>query len=178
MHKGVTVWFTGLSGAGKSTICHLVEEKLSAAGASIEILDGDEIRKHLCVELGFSQEDRFKNIERTAFVAKLLSRNHVIVLASFITPYAAMRDYLRHELDPFLEVYVKCSLKECIHRDVKGLYRRALDGEITQFTGISDPYEEPEHPDLMIDTENETSEESAAQVISYLRQQGYIDYSV
>ncbi|RCW46447.1 adenylyl-sulfate kinase [Paenibacillus prosopidis] len=174
--QGITVWFTGLSGAGKSTICQLVKDKLSAVRFSVEILDGDEVRKHLCAELGFSQEDRFKNIERAAFIAKLLSRNHIIVLASFITPYKAMRDYLKHELDPFVEVYVKCSLKECIHRDVKGLYRRALDGEVVQFTGISDPYEEPEHPDLMIDTEFETSEKSALKVLAYLRQQGFIHF--
>lgn len=174
MNKGVTVWFTGLSGSGKSTICRLVKEKLSAAGIPAEILDGDEIRKHLCAELGFSREDRFKNIERATYVAKLLSRNQVIVLASFITPYTDMRDYLRSELDPYIEVYVNCSLKECIRRDVKGLYQRALKGEITQFTGISDPYAEPKHPELEIDTEADTPQESAEKVLAYLQKKGFL----
>jgi adenylyl-sulfate kinase len=174
VHKGVTVWFTGLSGSGKSTICRLVKEKLSAAGIPAEILDGDEIRQHLCVELGFSREDRFKNIERAAYVAKLLSRNDVIVLASFITPYTAMREYLRSELDPYMEVYIKCSLKECIRRDVKGLYQRALKGEISQFTGISDSYAVPQHPELEIDTEADTPQESADKVLAYLQRQGFI----
>jgi adenylyl-sulfate kinase len=174
LHKGVTVWFTGLSGSGKSTISRIVQEKLTAAGLPVEILDGDEIRKHLCAELNFSREDRFKNIERAAYIAKLLSRNRVIVLGSFITPYKAMRDILRRELDPFIEVYVKCSLKECIRRDVKGLYQRALAGEITQFTGVTDPYEEPERPDLIIDTENESTEQSAEKVIACLQQLGFI----
>ncbi|KEQ25971.1 adenylylsulfate kinase [Paenibacillus tyrfis] len=175
MSSGATVWLTGLSGAGKTTICRLVEEKLAAAGLPVELLDGDVVRRQLCADLGFSREDRFRNIERVAYVAKLLTRNRVIVLASFISPYRSMRDYVRQEIAPFIEVYVKCSLEECIRRDVKGLYRKAINGEIAHFTGISDPYEEPGQPELVVDTEQETEEASAAKVVEYLIARGYID---
>lgn len=175
MSNGATVWLTGLSGAGKTTICRLVEEKLASAGIPVERLDGDVVRQQLCADLGFSREDRFRNIERVAYVAKLLTRNGVIVLASFISPYRSMRDYVRREIDSFIEVYMKCSLEECIRRDVKGLYRKAINGELAHFTGISDPYEAPEHPDLVVDTERETAEASAAKVVEYLIAGGYID---
>lgn len=175
MSSGATVWLTGLSGAGKTTICRRVEEKLAAAGLPVERLDGDVVRQQLCADLGFSREDRFRNIERVAYVAKLLTRNRVIVLASFISPYRSMRDYARKEIGPFIEVYAKCSLEECIRRDVKGLYRKAINGEIAYFTGISDPYEEPEQPELVVDTEQETEEASAAKVVEYLIARGYIN---
>ncbi|MBD2871513.1 adenylyl-sulfate kinase [Paenibacillus arenilitoris] len=174
MQKGVAVWFTGLSGTGKTTICRLVEAELINYGIRVEVLDGDEVRKRLTADLGFSKEDRQKNIERVAFVAKLLTRNDVIVLASFITPYRHMRDYCRQEISSFIEVFVKCSLAECIRRDVKGLYKKALKGEIHGFTGISDPFEEPENPDIVLDTENEAPDESAAIIIHYLMQHQYI----
>lgn len=174
MGKGATVWLTGLSGAGKTTICRLVERKLSEAGVPTERLDGDEVRSRLCPDLGFSREDRIRNIERVSYVAKLLTRHGVVVLASFISPYRSMRAFLRSEIDPFVEVYVKCPLEECIRRDVKGLYRKALAGSIPAFTGISDPYEEPDHPELVLDTENETAEESAAKTIEYLKERGYV----
>ncbi|GMX66086.1 adenylyl-sulfate kinase [Paenibacillus elgii] len=175
MSSGATVWLTGLSGAGKTTICRRVEEKLAAAGLPVERLDGDVVRQQLCADLGFSREDRFRSIERVAYVARLLTRNRVIVLASFISPYRSMRYYVRKEIDPFIEVYVKCSLEECIRRDVKGLYRKAISGEIAHFTGITDPYEEPEQPDLVVDTEQETEEASAAKVVEYLIARGYIN---
>ncbi|MFD0867546.1 Probable bifunctional SAT/APS kinase [Chlamydia abortus] len=174
MSAGVTVWFTGLSGAGKTTLCGLVKAGLIAAGARVEVLDGDDVRRHLAPDLGFSREDRMKNIERAAFVARLLSRNGVIVLASFITPYQSMRNYLRQELDPYIEVYVRCSLKECIRRDVKGLYRKALRGEVPRFTGISDEYEEPVNPDVTVDTEQCSKEEGARLILDFLRRRSFI----
>ncbi|RCW50870.1 adenylyl-sulfate kinase [Paenibacillus prosopidis] len=174
MQKGVTVWFTGLSGAGKTTISRLVETKLIESGIRVEAFDGDVVRRNLTADLGFSKEDRQKNIERVAFVAKLLTRNDVIVLASFISPYRQMRDYCRQEIGSFIEVFVKCSLAECIRRDVKGLYKKALNGEIPGFTGISDPFEEPDNPDIALDTEIEEPVESAAKIIEYLKQHRYI----
>lgn len=174
MQKGVTVWLTGLSGAGKTTISRLVEDRLKKSGIKVEVLDGDVIRQYLTVDLGFSKEDRQKNIERAAFVAKLLTRNDVIVLASFISPYRQMREFCRHEIGSFIEVFVKCPLKECIRRDVKGLYKKALHAEIGYFTGISDPYEEPENPDIVVETNRETPEESSAKILDYLVQHRYV----
>jgi adenylylsulfate kinase len=174
LQKGVTVWFTGLSGSGKTTISKIVERELKNRQIRHEILDGDVVRQNLTADLGFSKEDRQKNIERVSFVAKLLTRNNVIVLGSFISPYRQMRDYARQEIDSFIEVYVKCSLEECTRRDVKGLYKKALNGEIPKFTGISDPFEEPENPELIINTEHETAELSARKVINYLEQNDYI----
>lgn len=168
MPNGITIWLTGLSGSGKTTICRLAEQQLRSEGRLVERLDGDEIRARLGPELGFSRQDRFRNVERTAYVAKLLTRNGVIVLASLISPCRDMRELVRREVSPFAEVYVKCSLEECIRRDAKGLYQKALNGEIPQFTGISDPYEEPERPDLVIDTERETADESARRLINYI----------
>ncbi|WP_200957471.1 MULTISPECIES: adenylyl-sulfate kinase [unclassified Paenibacillus] len=174
MQKGVTVWFTGLSGAGKTTICRQLENQLQDSDLKLELLDGDEIRRHFSSNVGFSKEDRMTHIQRMAYISKLLTRNGVLVLASFITPYKEMRDYLRTEIGSFLEVYVKCPLDECIQRDVKGLYAKALNGDIKQFTGISDPYEEPESPDLIIETDKETVKESAMRVIAFLKNLGYI----
>jgi adenylylsulfate kinase len=174
LQKGVTLWFTGLSGSGKTTISRLVEKKLKSASINVEPLDGDILRHHITSELGFSKSDRQKNLERAAYIAKILTRNDIIVLASFISPYKSMRDYCKKEVGSFVEIYVKCSIEECIRRDVKGLYKKALNGEIERFTGISDPFEQPEKPDLVLETDKETARESAAKVVSYLRDKGYI----
>jgi adenylylsulfate kinase len=174
LQKGVTLWFTGLSGSGKTTISRLVENELKSTGINVEPLDGDILRKHVTSELGYSKSDRQKNIKLASYVAKILTRNNIIVLASFISPYKSMRDYCQKEIGSFLEIYVKCSIEECIRRDVKGLYKKALNGDIQRFTGISDPFEEPEKPDLILDTDKETAGESASKVVSYLRDKGYI----
>jgi adenylylsulfate kinase len=165
--QGYCLWFTGLSGSGKTTITtHLVRE-LRRRGSKLEVLDGDIVRENLSKGLGFSKEDRDTNIRRIAFVADLLSRNGVGVITAAISPYAEIRDEA-HEMmgDRFLEVYVKASVETCAERDVKGLYEKAFKGEIKEFTGVSDPYEAPENPALVLDTENETPEESAQKVIA------------
>ncbi|MDF2648672.1 MAG: adenylyl-sulfate kinase [Paenibacillus sp.] len=174
MQKGVTVWFTGLSGAGKTTISGLVEAELRQSGKKVEALDGDVVRRNLTADLGFSKEDRFTNIQRVAYVAKLLTRNDIIVLASFISPYQEMRDYCRKEIGSFIEVFVKCPLEECISRDVKGLYKKALKGEISHFTGITDHFEEPMNPDVVVETGVETPQESAAIIMAYLARNHYV----
>jgi adenylyl-sulfate kinase len=167
--EGCTIWFTGLSGAGKSTVAALVEAELRARGERVEVLDGDVVRRNLSKGLGFSREDRDENIRRIAFVADVLSRNGVCVLAAAISPYRATRDEARALMGPrFLEVHVKASVRECLRRDTKGLYAKALRGELEQFTGISDPYEEPLAPDLVLDTERETAEESAVKVLDLI----------
>jgi adenylyl-sulfate kinase len=172
--QGFTLWMTGLSGAGKTTIAKIVEAELKARGLKIERLDGDVVRQSLTRDLGFSKEDRDKNIERVMFVAKLLSRNGVGVIASFISPYRAVRDMVRRETTNFIEVYVQAPLEVCIQRDVKGMYAKALAGEIENFTGISDPYEEPLNPEIVLHTDRETPEESAARLIAYLEEKGFI----
>jgi adenylylsulfate kinase len=166
-HPGFTIWFTGLSGAGKTTISDLVAPALRERGLKVEVLDGDVVRTNLSKGLGFSKEDRDTNIRRIAFVADLLSRNGVGVITAAISPYAEIRDEA-HEMmgDRFLEVYVKASVETCAERDVKGLYEKAFKGEIKEFTGVSDPYEPPENPALVLDTENESPEESAQKVIA------------
>ncbi|MDE2217660.1 MAG: adenylyl-sulfate kinase [Planctomycetota bacterium] len=174
VNKGFTVWFTGLSGAGKTTISHLLEKKLREGGRNVEILDGDVIRTNLCQGLGFSKHDRDVNIQRVAFVCKLLTRNGVAVISAAISPYRAARDKAREEIGNFVEVYVKCPLEVCAERDVKGLYKKALRGEIQGFTGVSDPYEEPLNPELVIETNKETAEESASKVINKLVELGYL----
>src|SRR4051812_38375884 len=166
--EGVVLWFTGLSGAGKSTIGNIVAEKLRQRGHRVEILDGDEIRDNLSKGLGFSREDRDINIRRIGYVAKLLARNGVIVITAAISPYRSVRGEVRAQVEGFIEVYVKTSLKVCIQRDVKGLYKKAIAGEIKQFTGISDPYEEPENPEVAVETDGRSPEESAADVVAYL----------
>ena len=170
-HPGFTIWFTGLSGAGKTTISDLVAPALRERGLKIEVLDGDVVRTNLSKGLGFSKEDRDTNIRRIAFVADLLSRNGVGVITAAISPYAEIRDEA-HEMmgDRFLEVYVKASVETCADRDVKGLYEKAFKGEIKEFTGVSDPYEPPENPALVVDTENETPEESAQKVVALVEE--------
>src|SRR3989454_2456914 len=170
---GFTLWFTGLSGAGKSTLAAAVSAELRGRGVSVEVLDGDEVRQNLSKGLGFSREDRDTNIRRIGYVAKLLTRNGAAVITAAISPFRAIRDEVRQEIGAFIEVYVKASLGECIRRDTKGLYRRALAGEIPQFTGVSDPYEEPLAPDLVIDTEREEITHSASRVIDRPPQLGH-----
>ncbi|MFQ3635494.1 MAG: adenylyl-sulfate kinase [Cyanobacteriota bacterium] len=172
--RGVTVWFTGLSGAGKTTIRMAVEKELRDRGLAVEVLDGDIVRQHLTKGLGFSKEDRDENIRRIGFVAHLLSRNGVIVLVSAISPYRNVRDEMRDRIGNFVEVYVNAPLSVCEERDVKGLYKKARAGEIKQFTGIDDPYEAPLNPEVECRTDQETLEESAAKVLNFLKQQGYL----
>ncbi|MFO7321183.1 MAG: adenylyl-sulfate kinase [Chloroflexota bacterium] len=173
-HPGFVLWFTGLSGAGKTTISQALEAILRERGVRVERLDGDTVRQHLTKDLGFSKADRDTNIERVTFVAKLLSRNNVGVLAAFISPYRYMRDRVRTETTNFIEVYVDAPLETCIRRDVKGMYAQALAGKIENFTGINDPYEPPEKPDIHLRTDRETLEESVAKVLEYLEQRALI----
>ena len=167
--KGYTLWFTGLSGAGKTTISEAIQEELKNRGSRLEILDGDIIRENLSKGLGFSKEDRDTNIRRIAFVADLLSRNGTPVITAAISPYREIRDEARETMgDRFIEVFVKASVEACAERDVKGLYAKAFSGEIKEFTGVSDPYEEPLNPEIVLETENETVEESAQKILDYL----------
>jgi adenylyl-sulfate kinase len=172
--RGFTLWLTGLSGAGKSTLAAAVSKELRDRGIPVEVLDGDEVRQNLSKGLGFSREDRDTNIRRIGYVAKLLARNGIAVITAAISPYRAIRDEVREEIGAFVEVYVKASLDQCIRRDTKGLYRRALAGEIPQFTGVSDPYEEPLSPELVIDTESEQIADSASRVIDRLFELGHL----
>jgi adenylyl-sulfate kinase len=173
--KGFTLWFTGLSGAGKTTISKQVEEQLRSRGSKLEILDGDVVRENLSKGLGFSKEDRDTNIRRIAFVADLLSRNGVPVITAAISPYRELRDEARDLMgDRFIEVFVKASVEVCADRDPKGLYEKAFAGEIKEFTGVSDPYEEPLNPELTLDTENETPEESAGKILALLEERQLI----
>ena len=172
--SGFTLWFTGLSGAGKSTLAAAVSRELRRHGIAVEVLDGDEVRQNLSQGLGFSREDRDTNIRRIGYVARLLTRNGVAVITAAISPYRAVRDEVRREVGAFVEVHVKASLDECIRRDAKGLYRRALAGEIPHFTGVSDPYEEPLRPELVVDTEREDVGDSATRVIEHLVELGYL----
>jgi adenylylsulfate kinase len=167
-HPGLTVWFTGLSSAGKTTLSQAVQERLLAMGYKVESLDGDVVRQHLCKGLGFTKEDRDENIRRIGFVAGLLSRNGVIVLVSAISPYRAARDQLRLDIGAFAEVYVNAPLEVCEQRDVKGLYRKARAGQISRFTGIDDPYEAPLAPEVECRTDRESLAESAEKVLGYI----------
>jgi adenylyl-sulfate kinase len=174
--KGFTVWFTGLSGAGKSTIAEMLYHELKARDMKTEILDGDEVRKNLSKGLGFSKEDRDTNILRIGFVANLLTRNGVATICCPISPYKETRDACREQIGEFVEVYVHATVEEiAAHRDPKGLYKKALAGEITGFTGVDDPYEVSEHPELVIDTESEGPQASLQHVLDTLVARGYID---
>ena len=172
--EGFVVWFTGLSGSGKTTLAKLLEQELQARGLRAERLDGDVVRQSLTADLGFSKADRDKNIQRVTFVAKLLSRNGVGVLAAFISPYRAIRDWARGEVTNFIEVFVDCSLEECMRRDVKGLYIKAMAGEIPEFTGVSDPYEPPLNPEITINTAEESVPESFARIMGCLEARGHL----
>jgi adenylylsulfate kinase len=167
--SGCCVWFTGLSGAGKSTIADILVEELKERGRRVELLDGDEVREHLSKGLGFSKIDRDTNILRIGFVASLLARNGVVAVTAAISPYRAIRDEVRGWIDNFVEVHVATSLEDCEARDVKGLYAKARAGEIPEFTGVSDPYEPPLHPELRIETAGRSPAESAAEVLTYLK---------
>jgi len=167
--EGFTVWFTGWSGAGKTTIAIALEEELIKRNIGyVQRLDGDIVRKDLCSDLGFSKEDRNENIKRATFVAELLSKNGVATLVSFISPYRKARDNARNRCHNFIEVYVKCDKNTLIERDVKGLYKKGLEGEVKDLTGISDPYEEPENPEVVLDTAKEDVCESVNRVLEYL----------
>ena len=175
--KGFTLWFTGLSGAGKTAIAEPLAERLRERGLKVERLDGDIVRKDLTSDLGFTKEDRDENIKRVTFVAKLLSRNDVPVICSFISPYRERRARTRKEIEEgasFIEVFVDCPLEVCAERDVKGLYAQAFAGKIDNFTGVSDPYEAPENPEIVCSTAEQTVDESVAHVIGYLEEHGFI----
>jgi adenylylsulfate kinase len=174
-NTGFTIWFTGLSGSGKSTLSAIIEERLKAHGRNVEILDGDIVRTHLSKGLGFSREDRDTNIKRIAFVCGLLTRNGVICISAAIAPYSEAREWARHEIKNFVEVYVKCPIEICRQRDVKGLYKLVDEGKIKNFTGVDDPYEEPEHPDLVIETDKESIEESVERIFAKLVELGYLE---
>ncbi len=177
--RGAVLWFTGLSGAGKSTLAEAVAPRLRAAGKQVESLDGDVVRTHLSRGLGFSREDRELNVARIAFVAHLLQRNGVFVLVSAISPYRSMRDAARELIAPdFVEIHVAPPLEECIRRDVKGLYQKAIAGEIKEFTGISDPYEAPESPEIRLDTSTLSVDEGVARIVARLSELGLLQSSV
>ena len=174
-HKGVTVWFTGLPSSGKTTIAEAVARTLRGIGCKVEHLDGDVIRKHLWKELGFSKEDRNENIKRAAYLAGVLTRNGIMTLTTFISPYRELRQHARDTIGSFVEVFVKCPVEKCIERDPKGLYEKALAGEIKDFTGISDSYEEPLNPEVLIESDKESIEESVDKVMEKLKVLGYIN---
>jgi adenylylsulfate kinase len=176
-HKSIVLWFTGLSGSGKSTLSHAVEERLHLAGCRTFVLDGDNVRHGLCSDLGFSDADRTENIRRIAEAAKLLMEAGVIVLTAFISPFRADRAAAR-KLFPhgdFIEIYCSANVEVCETRDVKGLYQKARDGVIKEFTGISSPYEAPRKPELVVNTGEQTLDESVAQVLAFCRQRGLIN---
>ncbi len=169
--KGVVVWLTGLPGSGKTTIAKKTAEVLRERGYRVEVLDGDEVRRWLSPEAGFTREDRERHLRRVAYVARLLARNGVVVLCSFVSPYRKIRREIREIVEkdaPFVEIFVKCSVEECIRRDPKGLYKRALRGEIKHMTGISDPYEPPETPELVLDTEKDSVEKNVQMLLDLL----------
>jgi adenylyl-sulfate kinase len=171
---GFTVWFTGLPSSGKSTLARLLEEVLVQRGQRVEVLDGDEVRLRLSRGLGFSKEDRDENIRRITYVAKLITRCGGVAITCAISPYRALRDEARQEVGRFVEVYVKCALDVCIDRDVKGLYAKALRGEIPAFTGVSDPYEAPLTPEVVVETDRESRGESLAKILQRLEALGYL----
>jgi adenylylsulfate kinase len=174
MSEGFTLWFTGLSGAGKSTIANLVAGELRTRGHKVEILDGDEVRTNLSKGLGFSKEDRDTNIRRIGYVCNLLARNGVIAISAAISPYREIRDEIRRNHQRFFEVYMRCSIEKLSERDVKGLYKKALAGEIKNFTGVSDPYEEPLNPELVLDSGTERVEQSLQKLLRTLEVANYI----
>lgn len=173
-NKGLTLWFTGMSGAGKSTLSERLAPVLRERGCMVEVLDGDEVRTNLSKGLGFSKEDRDTNIRRIGYVCRLLSRNGVVAISAAISPYRELRRELREWIDDFIEVWAKCDLDSLTERDPKGLYKKALAGEIKNFTGVSDPYEEPERAEIVVDTATETIDESLAKILHALEELGYI----
>jgi len=177
-NRGFTVWFTGLSGAGKTTLAQRIVDELRAGNLKVELLDGDEVRTNLSQGLGFSKEDRDTNIRRIGYVSRLLSRNGVGVIVAAISPYRQIRDEVRHAItrdgSDFIEVYVRCPIDVLTERDVKGLYRKALAGEIKEFTGVSDPYEEPLKPEVTVTTDCSSIEESTSKIIAALEARGLL----
>ena len=175
-HKSVILWFTGLSGAGKSSLAHAVEAELFKQGSRTFVFDGDNVRHGLCSDLGFSAEDRVENIRRVGEMAKLFLDAGVIALTAFISPFLAERDRVRSLVPSgqFLEIYCKCSLKVCEERDVKGLYKRARNGEVKNFTGISSEYQAPLNAEITLQTDQQTIDKSVEQVINYLQENGYL----
>jgi adenylyl-sulfate kinase len=174
-NAGFTIWFTGLSGSGKSTLSEIIEQRLQARGRNVEILDGDIVRTHLSKGLGFSKEDRDTNIKRIAFVCSLLTRNGVVCISAAIAPYREAREWARQEIGNFVEIYVNCPLDVCRQRDVKGLYKLVDEGKMKNFTGVDDPYEAPEHPDLVVETDKETIDESVTRILAKLEELGYLE---
>jgi len=172
--KGFTLWFTGLPSSGKSTLARRVEQVLLERGMNVEVLDGDEVRENLSKGLGFSKEDRDTNIRRIGFVAKLLSRNGTVAITAAISPYRDVRDEMRKGIGRFVEVYVQCPIDVLKERDVKGLYKKALAGEIKHFTDVDDPYEAPLKPEVLIESDRESEEQSVAKIITTLEALGYI----
>ena len=174
MEKGFVLWFTGLPGSGKTTIARGVAKVLREKGFRVEVLDGDEVRRWLSPEAGFTREDRIRHLTRVAYVSRLLARNGVIVIASFVSPYRDVRKKIRSIIEeeglPFIEVYVECSIEECMRRDPKGLYKRALKGEIKHMTGIDDPYEPPINPEIKINTEKESITNNINKVLNRIRE--------
>jgi len=173
-NRGVTIWLTGLSGSGKTTIATALAERLTRQGMAVEILDGDEVRRNLSADLGFSAEDREKHNKRVIYVSKLLMQSGITVIVPLISPYRAVREFARKELGRFVEVYVECPLEECIRRDVKGLYAKALRGEIQKFTGVSDPYEAPDHPEVLVRTDKQSLDECVERVLDAVSEKGYL----
>jgi adenylylsulfate kinase len=171
---GFTVWFTGLPSAGKSTLAALLADELKKRGQGVEVLDGETIRQYLSKDLGFSTEDRNENVRRIGFVCRLLVRHGIPAIVAAISPYRCARDEVRTGVGDFVEVYVKASVETCIQRDLKGLYKKALAGEIKGFTGIDDPYEPPLTPELIIETEMETPDQSLARILRRLEELGYV----
>jgi adenylyl-sulfate kinase len=174
VQEGFTLWFTGMSGAGKSTISAIMAQRLRERGVRVEVLDGDVVRTNLSKGLGFSKEDRDENIRRIGVVCDMLTRNGVAAIAAAISPYRAVRDEVRSQIGRFVEVYVECPLDTLVERDVKGLYKRALAGEILNFTGVSDPYEAPRSPEIVVKTSDETPDESAGKILATLERLGYL----
>ena len=172
--KGYTVWLTGLSGSGKSTLALRLAHELRKRGQIVEILDGDVIRRSLSKGLGFSKEDRDENIRRVGYVSSYLTATERVAVAACISPYASIRDKNRELIGNFVEVYCKCSVKECAKRDPKGLYEKAFKGEIKGFTGVDDPYEEPKNPEVVVETDKETPEESLAIILAKLEELNYL----
>src|SRR5438874_10709434 len=175
MHQGFILWFTGLSGAGKSTLAGRLAEEFKRRGYRFEVLDGDEVRTHLSKGLGFSKEDRDTNIRRIGYVARLVARSGGVAITAAISPYRDVRDEVRAQTPNFVEVFVRAPLDTLVERDVKGLYRKAIAGEIANFTGVSDPYEEPLRPEVVCDTSTETIAESVAKVVATLERTGHLE---
>ncbi len=172
--KGFTLWFTGLSGSGKSTLAQYLTPILKERGTPVEVLDGDEVRENLSKGLGFSKEDRDTNIRRIGYVASMLSRNGVCAITAAISPYAELRREIRSKTNTFVEVYVEAPLEVVEARDTKGLYKKARAGEIPEFTGVSAPYEAPERPEVVLDTNTQSIQESVAALVGYLEEKGYL----